>query len=125
MPSTRREFLRDGWKLGGTLLVAAAGWTRTSRCGRSLAPQPGRTINLGNPSNYSAGTATYVSEGRLFVANTGSTSSPSRRSAPTSAAGSRSATRRVGSSARATARSTTSAASGSRGRRPEAWTASR
>ncbi len=71
MPSTRRQFLRSGWKLGGTLLVAAAGWTTYESLKPLARANAGATINLGSPSTYSTGTATYISEGRLFVANPG------------------------------------------------------
>jgi len=71
MPSTRRQFLRAGWKLGGTLLAAAAGWTTYESLRPLASTAAGATINLGSPSTYGAGSATYISEGRLFVANTG------------------------------------------------------
>ncbi len=72
MPSTRRQFLRSGWKLGGTLLAAAAAWTTYESLRPLGRANAGATINLGSPSNYNAGSATYISEGRLFVTNTGS-----------------------------------------------------
>ena len=71
MPSTRRQFLRRGWKLGGTLLAAAAGWTAYESLRPLASSAAGGTINLGSASNYAAESATYISEGRLFVANTG------------------------------------------------------
>ena len=43
----------------------------TNRSGRSPAPPPAEPINLGNPSRYPPSSATYVPQGRLFVANTG------------------------------------------------------
>ncbi len=71
MTTSRRKFLRDGWKAGGALLAVAAGWT-TYESLRPLAnAASGGTINLGEPSRYQPDTATYVSEGRLFVAHTG------------------------------------------------------
>ncbi len=52
MATTRRELLRDGWKLGGAILAAAAGWTAYE----SLRPlgntTSGGPINLGDPANY-------------------------------------------------------------------------
>jgi len=71
MPSTRRQFLRSGWKLGGTLLAAAAGWTTYESLRPLASAATGATINLGSPTSYAAESATYVSDGRLFVANTG------------------------------------------------------
>ena len=69
MTSTRRELLRTGWKVGGTFLAVAAGWTAFE----SLRPlgrgSKGAVLDLGNPANYPTDTATYVTEGRLFVAN--------------------------------------------------------
>ena len=69
--STRRDFLRTGWRAGGALLVAAGGWTFWE----SLRPLAGKggggKIKLNAPANYQAGTATFVPEGRLFIANTG------------------------------------------------------
>ena len=71
MASTRREILRNGWKLGGTLLAAAAGWTTYESLRPLASAAAGATINLGDPATYKAETATYISDGRLFVANTG------------------------------------------------------
>lgn len=71
MATTRREFLRTGWKIGGSLLGLAAGWTTYE----SLRPLAGATtgakLKLLSPGNYPAGTATYVTEGRLWIANAG------------------------------------------------------
>ena len=71
MSTTRRAFLRDGWKVGGGLLVVAAGWTAYESLRPLASSAAGGTLNLGNASSYRPGTATYVPEGRLFVANTG------------------------------------------------------
>ena len=71
MPSTRRNFLSTGWKLGGTLLAAAAGWTTFESLRPFAATAQGATINLGSASSYQPDSATYISQGRLFVANTG------------------------------------------------------
>jgi nitrite reductase/ring-hydroxylating ferredoxin subunit len=71
--STRREFLRNGWRVGGAMLAVAGGWTLWE----SLRPLAGNGIGgklkLSQPSAYQAETATYVPEGRLFIANTGTT----------------------------------------------------
>jgi cytochrome b6-f complex iron-sulfur subunit len=71
MPTTRRQFLRMGWKLGGTLLAAAAGWTTYESLRPLAGGATGASIDLGNVSKYAAEGAVYVPEGRLFVANTG------------------------------------------------------
>jgi len=71
MPTTRRELLRRGWKLGGALLAAAAGWTFYESLSPLASAASGGPLNLGNPSRYQPETATYVPEGRLFVAHTG------------------------------------------------------
>jgi cytochrome b6-f complex iron-sulfur subunit len=71
MATTRRELLRNGWKLGGALLAAAAGWTmfealRPLASGATKGP-----IKLGNTNDFQTDTATYVPEGRLYVTNAG------------------------------------------------------
>ncbi len=71
MTSTRREFLRTGWKIGGALLGIAAGWTIFESLRPLGAQSKGAVIDLGDPANYPIDTATYVTEGRLFVANAG------------------------------------------------------
>jgi len=67
--TSRRDFLRNGWKVGSALLAAAATWTLWE----SLRPLSTNTtsaiIKLGSPANYAPDTATYVSEGRLYVTN--------------------------------------------------------
>jgi cytochrome b6-f complex iron-sulfur subunit len=69
--SSRREFLRRGWQLGGALLAAAAGWTTYESLRPLASAAVGATVNLGKASSYPADSATYISQGRLFVANTG------------------------------------------------------
>ena len=71
MTTSRRAFLRNGWKIGGGLLAVAAGWTAYESLRPLASSASGGTIDLGSPSTYKPGTATYVPEGRLFVANTG------------------------------------------------------
>ncbi len=71
MRTTRRDFLRDGWKLGGTLLAIAAGWTTYESLRPLATPAAGANIRLGAVDSFAADTATYVPAGRLFVANTG------------------------------------------------------
>jgi cytochrome b6-f complex iron-sulfur subunit len=71
MSSTRRDLLRTGWKLGGALLAAAAGWTAYEALSPLTSAASGGPINLGTPGRYQPETATYVPAGRLFVAHTG------------------------------------------------------
>jgi cytochrome b6-f complex iron-sulfur subunit len=72
MGSTRREFLRNGWKLGGALLGVAAGWTTYESLRPLAIPAAGANISLGKIDAFAPDTATYVAAGRLFVVNTGS-----------------------------------------------------
>ena len=69
MDLTRRNLLRTGWKFGGGLLAIAAGWTSWEM----LRPLTGSgvkgKIKLGSPAKYKLGTATFVNQGRLWVAN--------------------------------------------------------
>lgn len=65
----RRDFLRTGWKIGGLLLGVAAGWTTYE----SLRPLAGSAvrgrITVGRVDDLKPGSARYVSEGRLWLAN--------------------------------------------------------
>ena len=69
MRSTRRELLRTGWKIGGAALAVAAGWTVFESLRPLGASSQGAVLDVGNPANYPPDTATYVIEGRLFIAN--------------------------------------------------------
>lgn len=71
MSTTRRELLRRGWKLGGALLAAAAGWTTYESLRPLASAASGGTLNLGSVGSFQPETATYISQGRLFVAHTG------------------------------------------------------
>ena len=69
MTTTRRQFLRRGWELGGAVLAAAAAWTTWEALRPLSAGGASGVIKLGSPSSYATDTATYVSEGRLYVVN--------------------------------------------------------
>jgi Rieske Fe-S protein len=69
MTTTRRELLRTTWKVGGALLGIAAGWTVFESLRPLGTESTGAVINLGDPANYPTDTTTYVTEGRLYVAN--------------------------------------------------------
>ncbi len=67
MRQTRRNFLLNGWKLGGALLISAAGYTAYEAL-RPLATGAGRgKVNLGEVKGLEDGTATYFPEGRLYA----------------------------------------------------------
>ena len=71
MALTRRSLLKEGWRVGGTLLAAAATWT----IWESLRPLAGSAsqgkITVGNTSDFAEGTSTYVPAGRLYVTTAG------------------------------------------------------
>jgi cytochrome b6-f complex iron-sulfur subunit len=71
MAVSRRELLRNGWKVGGALLGLAAGWTMFE----SMRPLAGGSnkakIKLGNPADFATDTSTYVNSGRMYVTNAG------------------------------------------------------
>jgi cytochrome b6-f complex iron-sulfur subunit len=53
------------------LLAVAAGWTSYESLRPLRTTAVGGPLELGNPANFPNDTATYVTEGRLFVANAG------------------------------------------------------
>ena len=62
-----------GWKIGGALLASPPAWTtvyEVAATAPASAPAAASSISV-TPANYPAGTATYVTEGRLYVANAG------------------------------------------------------
>lgn len=69
MSMTRRNLLRTGWKLGSGLLTAIGGWTSWELLRPLAATSAGGKVKLGSPSKFQPDTATYVREGRLWVAN--------------------------------------------------------
>jgi nitrite reductase/ring-hydroxylating ferredoxin subunit len=71
--TTRRTFLERGWKLGGTLLGVAAGWTLFESLRPLATDSVGATIKLGAPTSYPGDSVTYVATGRLYVTNPGDT----------------------------------------------------
>lgn len=68
----RRDLLRTGWKLGGALLGVAAGWTSYEALRPLAGSASGGRIKLGGPDGVEPGSARYVTEGRLWLANSGS-----------------------------------------------------
>jgi cytochrome b6-f complex iron-sulfur subunit len=69
MKQSRRQFLLNGWKVGGALLVGAAGYTAYEALRPFTSGAGGARLTLGQPTAYETGTATYYSEGRLYVVN--------------------------------------------------------
>jgi len=71
MKIARRDLLRRGWKLGGSLLGVAAGWTVFESL-RPLATGAAKPkIKVGSLTDFADGTSTYVPAGRLFITNAG------------------------------------------------------
>ncbi|MHB1089786.1 MAG: QcrA and Rieske domain-containing protein [Ilumatobacteraceae bacterium] len=66
---TRRNLLRTGWKIGGGLLAIAAGWTSWEMLRPLTSTGVKGKIKLGSPTKFRLGTATFVNQGRLWVAN--------------------------------------------------------
>lgn len=66
---TRRDVLLTGWKVGGALLIGAAGYTAYEALRPLTTGASGGTIDVGSPANFKSGTATYFPEGRLYVVN--------------------------------------------------------
>lgn len=69
MTILRRDLLRTGWKLGGSLLAAAAGWTVYESLRPLAKPDAKPKIKLGGTVKYADNTSTYVPQGRLYVTN--------------------------------------------------------
>jgi nitrite reductase/ring-hydroxylating ferredoxin subunit len=67
MSPTRRELLEAGWKVGGGLLVVAAGWTSFEALKPLADVSGGGLLPLLPPDAYPEGSATFVREGRFFV----------------------------------------------------------
>ncbi len=69
MSLTRRKLLRNGWKACTGLLASAAAWTSWELL-RPLASNAALgKLRVGSPTDYAKDTATYVREGRFWVAN--------------------------------------------------------
>ena len=66
---TRRDVLRKGWKAGGAMLAAAAGYTAYEALRPLTTGASGGMIDVGSPSNFPDGEATYFPEGRFYIAN--------------------------------------------------------
>jgi nitrite reductase/ring-hydroxylating ferredoxin subunit len=66
---SRRDFLRGGWKLGGTLLFGAAAYTGYEALRPLSTGATGAKITVGTVASFSKNTSTYVAAGRMYVVN--------------------------------------------------------
>ena len=69
MRLSRRGLLRDGWRAGTGLLTAAAAWTSWELLRPLRSNAAGGKLKVGSPADFQTGTATYVREGRFWLAN--------------------------------------------------------
>lgn len=69
MTTSRRNLLLRGWKLGGALLAAAAGWTTYESLRPLARAAKGGAIALGKTQQFGPGTATYITAGKLYIVN--------------------------------------------------------
>ncbi len=71
--TSRRDFLRTGWKVGGALLIGAGVYTGYEALRPLATSASGGTINVGNISNFVKGSSTYIPAGRMYVVNVNNT----------------------------------------------------
>jgi cytochrome b6-f complex iron-sulfur subunit len=69
MALSRRNLLRNGWKAGTGLLASAAAWTTWELLRPLTSNAAGGKLPIGSAADYQPGTATYVREGRFWLAN--------------------------------------------------------
>jgi cytochrome b6-f complex iron-sulfur subunit len=67
--TSRRDFLRNGWKLGGALLIGAAAYTGYEALRPLGSAAGGAKITVGTTSSFPTGSTTYVSAGRMYITN--------------------------------------------------------
>ena len=67
--TSRRDFLRGGWKLGGALLIGAGAYTAYEALRPLTTGASGAKIVVGDAANFPEGTSTYVPTGRMYVTN--------------------------------------------------------
>jgi cytochrome b6-f complex iron-sulfur subunit len=70
--SSRRDFLRTGWKVGGALLIGSAVYTGYEALRPLTTGASGGKITVGSVTSFAEGTATYVPAGRMYVVNASS-----------------------------------------------------
>lgn len=66
---SRRDFLRNGWKLAGALLVGAGAYTGYEALRPLASGAGGAKITVGQISSFGPDTSTYVPAGRMYVVN--------------------------------------------------------
>jgi nitrite reductase/ring-hydroxylating ferredoxin subunit len=69
---SRRDFLRGGWKLGGALLIGAAGYTGYQALRPLATGAGGAKITVGSTTSFAEDTSTYVAAGRMYIVNANS-----------------------------------------------------
>lgn len=69
MTLSRRNLLRNGWKAGTALLASAAAWTTWELLRPFTSNAAGGKLRIGSAADYQTDTATYVREGRFWLAN--------------------------------------------------------
>jgi cytochrome b6-f complex iron-sulfur subunit len=67
--NSRRDFLRNAWKLGGALLIGAAGYTGYEALRPLTTGAGGAKLTVGDIQNFPTNTSTYVPAGRMYVVN--------------------------------------------------------
>ena len=67
--TSRRDFLRGGWKLGGALLIGAAAYTGYEALRPLATGAGGAKISVGTTTSFAQDTSTYVPAGRMYMVN--------------------------------------------------------
>jgi Rieske Fe-S protein len=67
--TSRRDFLRTGWKIGGVLLFGAAAYTGYEALRPLGSSARGAKLTLGPTSSYPPNSSTAVPAGRMYVTN--------------------------------------------------------
>ena len=67
MTQDRRQFLVNGWKIGGALLIGAAGYTAYEALRPLAGGAGGGLLSVGSAHDFAPDSATYFPEGRLYV----------------------------------------------------------
>jgi len=67
MTQDRRQFLVNGWKVGGALLIGAAGYTAYEALRPFASGAGGGELSVGAVGDFAPDSATYFPEGRVYV----------------------------------------------------------
>jgi nitrite reductase/ring-hydroxylating ferredoxin subunit len=68
--TSRRDFLRGGWKLGGALLIGAAAYTGYEALRPLASGARGAEITVGTTGSFAPESVTYEASGRMYIVNT-------------------------------------------------------